>query len=49
MYADLADFEAGFEVGGFTLFEHDAGGRWRPYREYSLTGIASHLGGDQRR
>ncbi len=49
VYADLADFEAGFEVGGFTLFEHDAGGRWRPYREYSLTGIASHLGGDQRR
>jgi 2'-5' RNA ligase len=36
-FASLADFEASFAVGAFTLFEHDAGGRWRPYAEYRLT------------
>jgi 2'-5' RNA ligase len=49
VYADLSGFEAGFGVEGFTLFEHDDGGHWRPYRHYSLTGIASRAGGDQRR
>ena len=36
VYTDLADFEAKFMVTGFTLFEHERDGRWRPYREYSL-------------
>jgi 2'-5' RNA ligase len=49
VYADLAGFEAGFRVDGFTLFEHDEGGRWKPFRDYSLTGIASRPGGDTRR
>jgi 2'-5' RNA ligase len=49
VYADLAGFEAGFAVEGFTLFEHDDGGHWRPYRAYSLSGIASREPGDQRR
>jgi 2'-5' RNA ligase len=35
-FADLAGYEAAFAVGGFTLFEHDAGGRWRPHAEYRL-------------
>lgn len=33
----LADFEAEFEVGGFTLFEH-ADRRWRGARDYPLSG-----------
>ncbi|MER7005651.1 2'-5' RNA ligase family protein [Dactylosporangium sp. NPDC000555] len=37
VFADLAGYEASFAVGGFTLFEHDDGGRWRPYAEYRLT------------
>ena len=49
VYADLAAFEADFTVEGFTLFEHDDGGHWRPYRHYSLSGIASRPSGDQRR
>jgi 2'-5' RNA ligase len=36
VFADLADFEAKFTVGGFTLFEHGPDGRWRPHREYCL-------------
>jgi 2'-5' RNA ligase len=36
-FADLAGYEASFAVRGFTLFEHDDGGRWRPYAEYGLT------------
>jgi 2'-5' RNA ligase len=36
-FTDLAGYEAAFVAGGFTLFEHDAGGRWRPYAEYRLT------------
>jgi 2'-5' RNA ligase len=49
VYDDLAGFEAAFQVAGFTLFEHDDGGRWKPLREYSLTGLTSRAGGDQRR
>ncbi|HTJ34244.1 MAG TPA: 2'-5' RNA ligase family protein [Dactylosporangium sp.] len=36
-FADLAGYEASFAVVGFTLFEHDDGGRWRPHAEYRLT------------
>jgi 2'-5' RNA ligase len=36
VYTDLADFEAKFMVTGFTLFEHERDGRWRPHREYRL-------------
>ncbi|MEV6928487.1 2'-5' RNA ligase family protein [Dactylosporangium sp. NPDC051485] len=35
-FAELAGYEATFPVGGFTLFEHDRDGRWRPYAEYLL-------------
>jgi 2'-5' RNA ligase len=35
-FAELAGYEAAFAVGGFTLFEHDDGGRWRPCAEYRL-------------
>ena len=37
-FADLAGFEASFDVDGFTLFEHEDGGRWRPFRTYTLKG-----------
>jgi 2'-5' RNA ligase len=36
VFSDLAEFEAKFTVGGFTLFEHGPDGRWRPHREYCL-------------
>jgi 2'-5' RNA ligase len=36
-FAGLAGYEATFPVDGFTLFEHDDGGRWRPYADYRLT------------
>jgi 2'-5' RNA ligase len=35
-FAGLAGYEATFAVDGFTLFEHDDGGRWRPYAQYRL-------------
>jgi 2'-5' RNA ligase len=38
VYADLAGFEAEFEVAGFALYEHTPDGRWRPERRYELTG-----------
>ncbi|MFB9177612.1 2'-5' RNA ligase family protein [Dactylosporangium sucinum] len=36
VFAGLAGYEASFAVAGFTLFEHDDGGRWRSYAEYRL-------------
>jgi len=36
-FGDLAGYEASFPVGGFTLFEHDDSGRWRPYAQYRLS------------
>lgn len=36
VYEDLATFEARFTVAGFTLFEHDAQGRWRARRTFAL-------------
>jgi 2'-5' RNA ligase len=36
-FTELAGYEASFHVDGFTLFEHDARGRWRPHAEYRLT------------
>jgi 2'-5' RNA ligase len=36
VFEDLADFEAKFQVSGFTLFDHGPDGRWRPHREYHL-------------
>jgi 2'-5' RNA ligase len=35
-FAQLAGYEASFAVDGFTLFEHDTTGRWRPHAEYRL-------------
>ncbi|WP_433066227.1 2'-5' RNA ligase family protein [Dactylosporangium sp. CS-033363] len=37
VFAELADYEAEFPVAGFTLFEHDDHGRWRPHAEYRFT------------
>ena len=33
----LSGFEARFPIDGFTLYEHRADGRWRPYRRFPLT------------
>lgn len=38
VYEDLADFSALFEVAKFTLFSHDGQARWRPRRDFPLTG-----------
>ncbi|MDG4768050.1 2'-5' RNA ligase family protein [Solwaraspora sp. WMMD406] len=38
VYDDLAGFEARFDVAAFTLFSHTGVGRWRPRREFALTG-----------
>jgi len=38
VYEDLAGFEARFTVDVFTLFEHDADGRWRARRAFALGG-----------
>jgi len=48
VFADLAGFEASFPVDGFTLFEHDVTGHWRPLRDYSLNGSARPGARDQR-
>jgi hypothetical protein len=37
VFVALADFEARFEVAGFSLFEH-ADRRWRGAREFPLSG-----------
>jgi 2'-5' RNA ligase len=47
VFADLAGYEAVFAVEGFALFEHDDGGRWRPYAQYRLSPRRSAV--DQRR
>lgn len=39
VFAELADFEAEFEVTSFTLYEHQPDGRWRPEHTYPLTGV----------
>jgi 2'-5' RNA ligase len=50
VYADLAGFEASFQVRQFTLFEHTPDRRWRVYREYPLgDGVAVRNGEFQRR
>lgn len=36
--AALADFDARFTAGGFTLFERDDEGVWRPVQDFPLTG-----------
>ena len=35
-FAELADYEAGFDVKGFSLYRHDADGVWRPERAYEF-------------
>lgn len=35
-YKELADYEAAFEVWGFSLYEHGADGVWRPQRHFLL-------------
>ena len=37
-YDGLADFEARFEVWGFSLFEHGGDGVWRPQRDFPFAG-----------
>jgi 2'-5' RNA ligase len=36
--AALKDYEARFSVWGFTLFEQDGGGVWRPQRDFPFGG-----------
>ncbi len=36
VYDRLGGFEARFPVPGFTLFEHGADGRWRPWRAFAF-------------
>jgi 2'-5' RNA ligase len=36
VFEDLADFSAGFDVTGFTLFSHGGEGPWRPRRDFTL-------------
>jgi 2'-5' RNA ligase len=38
VFADLAGFEARFNVAGFTLFEHGPDGKWQPRCDYRLGG-----------
>ncbi|MGH3264431.1 MAG: 2'-5' RNA ligase family protein [Trebonia sp.] len=38
-FAELADYEAGFEVVHFGLFERGADGVWRTEREFPLRGV----------
>jgi len=38
VFAELAGFEASFKVTSFQLFAHNGDQRWKPYREYALTG-----------
>lgn len=38
VYAELADFEALFTADHFTLYVHGSDGRWRPLRDFKLTG-----------
>jgi 2'-5' RNA ligase len=38
VYAELADFEALFTADHFTLYVHGSDGRWRPRRDFKLTG-----------
>ncbi len=35
-FDDLADYEARFEVWGFSLYEHGSDGMWRPQRDYAF-------------
>ncbi len=37
-FVELADYEAGFTVWGFTLFEQDTVGVWRPQRDFPFGG-----------
>ena len=37
-YEGLANFEAKFDVWGFTLFEHGRDGVWRPQRDFPFGG-----------
>lgn len=37
-YTALADFDARFRVWGFTLFEQDRAGVWRPQRDFPFGG-----------
>lgn len=37
-FAELADFDAAFEVSGFHLYDHGADEVWRPVVDFALTG-----------
>jgi 2'-5' RNA ligase len=41
VYAEMADFEAEFDVDHFTFYVHGSDGRWRPVRDFPL-GVAAH-------
>jgi len=35
-FEELADYEAGFDVEGFSLYRHGSDGVWRPVRTYEF-------------
>jgi len=37
-FTELSGFECEFEVGAFSLYEHDPSAGWHPTREFSLNG-----------
>jgi 2'-5' RNA ligase len=40
-FTGLADFEARFDVAGFTLFEHGADGKWQARSDFRLSGTGA--------
>jgi 2'-5' RNA ligase len=40
-FDELADYEAGFKVAGFSLYRHGADGVWRPVRAYEFGPVRS--------
>jgi 2'-5' RNA ligase len=38
-FAELADYEAGFDVTAFSLYEHGADEVWRPRRSFALAAV----------
>lgn len=39
----LAGYDAGFDVGAFSLYEHGADGLWRRERDFALTGTGARV------
>jgi hypothetical protein len=39
-FEELADYEASFQVGSFSLYRHGSEGVWRPVRAYAFGAAA---------